>query len=95
MLLAPPPKLTLSNAVIVGRDDAGQDAQQLERAAADDRQVLDLLGAEHAFAGAGLGLDDFDRAGDRDDLGQAADFEPHVDAAGVVRAEREVLARRS
>ena len=40
-------------------DDAGQDAHQLERAAADDRQVVDLLGRQHAFARAGLRLDHF------------------------------------
>ena len=35
-------------------DDAGEDAHQFERAAADDRQVVDLLGGEHTFTRAGL-----------------------------------------
>ena len=75
-------------------DDAGQDAQQFERAAADDRQVVDLLRAQHAFARAGLRLDDFLLRGDGDGLGLLADVEPHVDAARVVRAERDDPAAR-
>ena len=73
-------------------DDARQDAEQLERAAADDRQVVDLLGAQHAFARAGLGLDDFLLRGDGNRLGLLADVEAHVDAAVVARAEGERLA---
>ena len=77
-------------------DDARQDAEQFERAAADDRQVVDLLGAQDAFAGAGLRLNDFLLRGDGDRLGLLADVEPDVDAARVVRAERQRLcARRS
>ena len=76
----------------IGGHDAGHDAQQLERAAADDREVVDLLGAEHAFAGARFRLDDFERARDGDDVGQAADFEHHVETAGVVRAQVMFLA---
>ena len=87
MLLPPPPKLTDSPDVELG-DDAGKDAHQLERAAADDRQVVDLLRGEHAFARARLRLNHFELARDRDRLGLLADFEPHVDAAVVVRAQR-------
>ena len=72
-------------------DDAGQDAHQFERAAADDRQVVDLLGGEHTFTRAGLGLNDFELAGDRDGLRLLADFQPDVDAAVVVRAECQPL----
>ena len=79
-------------ALVEVRDDAGQDAQQLERAAADDRQVVDLLRAQHAFTGAGLGLDHFGLRGDRHRLGLPADLEAHVDAARVVRAEQDRLA---
>ena len=69
---------------VVGRDDAGQDAQQLERAAADDRQVVDLLGAS-----ARLRARPFPSGSlrcvrrDRDRLGLLPDLELHVDAAGV------------
>ena len=75
-------------------DDAGQDAQQFERAAADDRQVVDLLRAQHAFARAGLGLDDFLLRGHGNGFGLLADVEPHVDAALIVRAERQPFAAR-
>src|SRR5690606_563422 len=54
-------------------DDAGQDAEVLERAAADDRQVVDLLGCQHALTGAGFRLDDFGDRRDRDRLGLGAD----------------------
>ena len=47
-------------------DDAGQDAQQLESAAADDRQVVDLLRGQDAFARARFRLNDFLLRGDGD-----------------------------
>ena len=90
-MLLPPRAEADRLALVELGDDAGQDAHQLERAAADDRQVVDLLGGEHAFARAGLGLNHFELRGDRDRLGLLADFEPDVDAAVVVRAERERL----
>ena len=72
-------------------DDAGEDAHQLERAAADDRQVLDLLGGDDPFARARLGLDQLHLRGDGDRLALLADVEPHVDAAIVGRADGDGL----
>ena len=69
-------------------DDARQDAHQLERAAADDRQVVDLLGRQHAFASAGLRLNHFLLRGDRHRLGLLADVQADVDTAVVAGAER-------
>ena len=73
--------------ILIGRDDAGQNAQQLERAAADDREVVDLGGRQPAFARARLGLDDV--GGRRDDhrLALRAELQLDVEAADVVRPE--------
>ena len=76
-------------------DDAGHDAQQFERAAADDRQVVDLFRAQHAFTRAGFRLDDFRLGGDGDRLALLADFELDVDAARVARAHATFSVRRS
>ena len=72
-------------------DDAGEDAHQLERAPADDRQVFDLFGGDESLARARLGLNQLDLRGDGDRLALLADFEPHVDPAVVVRAEGDRL----
>ena len=68
-------------------DHAGQDAEQLERAAADDRQVVDLLGRQHAFASAGLRLNHFLLGGDGHQLGLLSDIQTDVDAAVIAGAE--------
>ncbi len=70
-------------------DDSRQDAEQLERTAADNREVLDLFRSQHTLAGAGFRLDDFLLPGDGHCLGLLADFEPHVDAAVVARADND------
>ena len=70
-------------------DDARQDAHQLESAAADDRQVLDLFRGDQAFACSRFRLDEFDLRRDRDGLALLADFEVHVDAARVAGADRQ------
>ena len=72
-------------------DHAGKDAQQFQRAAAHDRQVVDLLLRENAFASARLSLNHFRLRRDGDRLGLLADIEPHVDAARIVRADRDRL----
>jgi hypothetical protein len=75
----------------IGSDDAGHDAKQLEGTAADDRQVVDLLRAEDAFARAGLRLNHFLLGGDGDRLALLPDLEFHVDAARHVGADGDVL----
>ena len=65
--------------------------KQFQRAAAHDRQVVDLLLRENAFAGARLRLDHFGLRRDRDRLGLLADIEPHVDTTRIVRADRDRL----
>ena len=72
----------------VGHDRAGEDAQQLERAAADDREVVDLVGRQQALAGARLGLDQLALRGDLDLLGLCADLEREVEAGPRVEAMR-------
>jgi len=57
----------------------------------DNRQVVDLLRRQHAFAGARLRLDHFVLRGDRDRLGLRADFQPDVDAARVLRLHHDRL----
>ncbi len=72
---------------LIGRDHAGQDAQQLQRAASQDRQVVDLLGVQHAFARASLRLDDLGLRHDDYGLGLRANLQPDVDTADIAGAD--------
>src|SRR5919198_392664 len=73
------------------RHHAGHDAEQLERAASDDGQVVNLLRAEQTFARAGLRLRDFalSRHGDR--LTLLPDFERDIDAARIGGTDGELF----
>ena len=74
--------------ILIGRHHAGQDAEQLEGTAANDRQVVDLVRGQHALACARLRSQRLRwRRPHRDDLALAGDLEADGHASRVVRAE--------
>src|SRR5690606_28598666 len=71
--------------------DAGHGAHQVEDVGGDQGQVLDLLLGQHlADAGGGLRQQRGGRGGDLDGLGDFADLEGEVVAAGDAAAEADV-----
>jgi hypothetical protein len=84
VLLPPWPKPTVCSWSWSRGHDARHDAQQLHRAAPMIERFFDLLGAQHALAGARLGLDDLGLGRDVHDLALGAELELHVEAAGVL-----------
>src|SRR5262245_38561383 len=74
---------------LIWRDYARQDAQQLDRTAADDREVLDLFGGDRILLGAGLGLKHVGGRRHRHRLGSGADLQRDIQSAGVAGTQDE------
>src|SRR4029078_1782342 len=75
----------------IGSHDAWHDAEQLARASADDRQVVNLLRAQDAFTGARFRLNHFLLRSDSDRLALLTTLAFHVDTARDVRADGDAL----
>ena len=69
---------------------AGQNAQQLERTSADDREVIDLACTDRVFPGAGLCLQLAWAGSDGDRFSWLAHLHGDVDTLGTTRLDYEI-----